>query len=168
MAKKTYTSKETLDWIIGKARTAQGYRRNIAKNTDRARDFPMTGRMYFFWYDPKHKATLPIYDRFPLVIPIDFYMDGFLGLNLHYLTPDERELLLDRLMSYRNNKLMDARTKLKVTYDLLASTKRLASLARPCIKRYLYGHVQSSFTEVTADEWDRAIHLPVQFFVTKI
>jgi hypothetical protein len=35
---------------------------NIVKNI-------LPGKMYFYYYDPKHKETLPYYDRFPLVLP---------------------------------------------------------------------------------------------------
>ena len=31
----------------------------------------MMGNMYLFAYDPKHKDTLPYYDRFPLIFPIN-------------------------------------------------------------------------------------------------
>ena len=43
------------------------------------------GEMYMFYYDAKHKDTLPYWDRFPLVFPFSKVKDGFLGLNLHYL-----------------------------------------------------------------------------------
>jgi hypothetical protein len=36
--------------------------------------------------------------------------------------------------------------------------------AKPCIKRYLFSHVQSRFLEITADEWDIAVMLPVESF----
>ena len=55
------------------------------------------GNMYFFYYNPKHKKTLPWYDTFPLVFPVDLYPDGFLGLNFHYLNPKWRAMLLDRV-----------------------------------------------------------------------
>ena len=38
-----------------------------------------------FVYDPKTKAKLPFYDTFPLVLPIDTFRGGFIGLNFHYL-----------------------------------------------------------------------------------
>ena len=90
MAKAKYTKNELADWFTGKAKTAAGYRRNIMKNTDRSKDNTVIGRMYFFWYDPKLKDVLPVYDRFPMVFPIERYSDGFLGLNLHYLAMDSR------------------------------------------------------------------------------
>ena len=43
------------------------------------------GSMYMYFYDPKHKATLPYYDRFPLTIVVGEAPGGFYGLNLHYL-----------------------------------------------------------------------------------
>lgn len=165
MAKKE--EKQSVDWFIGKARTAAGYRRNIVNNDDRSRSGTVIGKMYFFYYDPKHKDKLPVYDKFPLVFPIERYKDGFLGLNLHYLGTGERQALLDQLTAYKTNNKFNETTKLRLSYDLLASTKKLNSLARPCIKRYLFGHVRSKFIEVTANEWSNAINLPVQMFVTK-
>ena len=163
----TSKEKEMADWFIGKARSAAGYRKNIIGNDERARDGTIIGHMYFFYYDPKHKMKLPVYDRFPLVMPIERYSDGFLGLNLHYLSSGERSTLLNRLSEFANNSRYDKTTKIRMSYDLLSSTKKLASLARPCIKRYLFDHVRSKFIEVTANEWDKAIALPVQLFVEK-
>lgn len=168
MAKNKYTKDQLKDWFIGKARTAAGYRRNIIENSpDRTRDNTVIGRMYFFWYDPKHKDTLPIYDKFPMVFPIERYDDGFLGLNLHYLPYAQRLYLIGMLSSYANNKKLTPKTRLKLSYDILQDSKKLNTLARPCIKRYLFGHVRSKFIEITPDEWDRACELPLELFVYK-
>jgi hypothetical protein len=164
---KNYTNQEIGDWMTGKAKSASGYRNKIMANTERGRDSTVIGKMYFFWYDPKTKATLPTYDRFPLVFPIERYPDGFLGLNLHYLSFNERSALLNTMMKFRNNNHMNATTKLRVTYDLLNNTSKIAGAMRPCIKRYLFTQVRSSFVEVTADEWDKAMQLPVAVWVSK-
>jgi len=63
--------------------------------TDAAKSGTLTGRMwlgkmYFFVYNPKHKITLPYYDMFPLVLPIERYSNGFLGINFHFLAPKDR------------------------------------------------------------------------------
>ena len=165
MAKKE--EKEAVDWFIGKARSAAGYRRNIINNNERSRNGTFVGKMYFFYYDPKYKKTLPIYDRFPLVFPIEPYQDGFLGLNLHYLDTGQRQDLLNRLSSYATNSRFDEKTRLRLSYDLLSNTKKLSNLSRPCIKRYLFTQVRSKFIEITANEWENAVALPVQMFVTK-
>jgi len=158
------TEKDSADWFIGKARSASGYRKNLVSSDERGRDNAIIGKMYFFAYDPKMKKTLPMYDRFPLVFPIEPYSDGFLGLNLHYLNPGERAWLLNKLKDFRNNNKFNTTTKLKLSYDLLASTKKLASVSRPCVKRYLFSHVRSKFIEMTPEEWDKAIGLPVAQF----
>jgi hypothetical protein len=162
-----YTKNEMQTWFMGKASSAAGYRKKIMSNEDRKKENAAIGRMYFFWYDPKHKDKLPIYDRFPLVFPIERYPDGFLGLNMHYLSFKERSALLGALMKHRSNSKMDDTTKLRITYDILASSKRLASASRPCIKRYLYTQVRSQFVEITADEWDKALELPVAVWVSQ-
>lgn len=161
MAKDT---KEVKDWFYGKARSAAGIRNNIVSNIERAKDRAPVGRMYFFFYDPKTKAKLPVYDRFPLVLPLEMYADGFLGINLHYLDVGTRSALLGRLRKYASNNKLDETTKLRISYDILSRSKT-ANIIKPGIKRYLYGHVRSKFIEVTADEWDQAVQLGVEIFV---
>jgi hypothetical protein len=167
--KKKYSSKDLQKWLFDRALEAASAtaRRIVFGNDQRKRDTAVWGKMYFFRYDPKWKNILPVYDMAPLVLPIEMYNDGFLGLNLHYLTSGEREALLNELMKYRSNKLMNDTTKLRVTYQLLSSTKKLESLSRPCIKRYLFSHVRSKFIEILPDEWDKAIQLPVANWVSK-
>ena len=162
-----YNQNQIQTWFTGKATSAAGYRKKIMENQDRKRDHAVIGKMYFFWYDPKHKDTLPIYDRFPLVFPIERYPDGFLGLNMHYLSFGERKYLLDQLTSFRSNSKMNETTRLRLTYDLLARTKKIASASRPCIKRYLFTQVRSQFVEITANEWDKALELPVAVWVSQ-
>lgn len=163
----TNNSKQASEWFSSKIKSANGYRNAIVKSTDRSRSTTVIGKMYFFYYDPKTKDKLPVYDRFPLVFPIERYSDGFLGLNLHYLSGGERSALLNRLLEYKNNTRLTETTRLRLSYDLLSSAKRLASTARPTIKRYLFNHVRSNFIEVPATEWEMAIQLPVELFVTK-
>ena len=158
---------KSVEWFYGKARSASGYRKNIANNAERGRDNVVIGKMFFFYYDPKTKDKLPTYDRFPLVFPLERYSDGFLGLNMHYLSTGERSLLLNRLIEYKSNNKLNDRTRLRLSYDLLSNTKKLASISRPCIKRYLFSHVRGRFIEVASNEWSEAINLPVQLFVVR-
>jgi hypothetical protein len=60
---------------------------------------PTFGLLNMFVYDPKGKKELPYYDTFPLLLPIEKYSNGFLGINLHYLPIPLRIRLLDRLKS---------------------------------------------------------------------
>ena len=47
---------------------------------------------------------------------------------------------------------------------MIAAAAKL-DMAKPCIKRYLFGHVRSKFIEIPASEWDMAIFMPVESFV---
>ena len=80
--------KEAMDWYRGKIKETQVFQK---------KSFPEIGNMYIFTYDAKHKDKLPIWDSYPLVFPIQFYKDGFLGINLHYLPPQQRAGLLNEI-----------------------------------------------------------------------
>jgi hypothetical protein len=164
---QTYTSRELFDWLLSKARSADSTRKLLINAPQQQRSATLIGKMYFFKYDAKWKAVLPKWDRYPLVFPIERYNDGFLGLNLHYLTPKERSLFLGRLQEYATAKNLTENSKLRLTYELISSTKKLDSLSRPCIKRYLYDHVRSKFVEIPATEWDRVVQLPLEHFIVK-
>lgn len=160
--------KEAVDWFMGKARTAAGYRQNLFKNNpERHRSTATQGRMYFFHYDPKTKDKLPIYDRFPLVFPLNSKPGGFLGLNVHYLLENQRLALLSEMMEYASNKRNDETTKIKLDYDMARNVSGIASFMGECVKRYLYSHVRSPFVEITANEWEKVITLPTELFITK-
>lgn len=123
---------------------------------------PSIGKMYMFFYDAKHKDTLPFYDQFPLVFPINFYNDGFLGLNLHYLPPMARARLMDALYTVTNNDKYNASMKLAISYDILKTASNKFAGFEQCVKRYLFGQVKSSFHFVNPADWDKALLLPMQ------
>ncbi len=156
-------SREARTWLQSKVSSLRPTKGELMKDRERMRNKSFIGRMYFYFYDPKTKDTLPYYDKFPLVIPIERYPDGFLGLNLHYIHPKQRIILLDKLSSILTDHNYDEKTRLRISYSYLANASKLFE-ATPCIKRYLYSHVQSRFLEITADEWDIAVMLPVESF----
>ena len=128
------------------------------------RNNPFLGKMFMYFYDPKHKKTLPYYDRFPLIFLVEKTKDGFYGLNLHYLPPRERALFFDKLTDFKNNDKYNKVTRLKLTYDLLKSTSGLRYFA-PCFKRYLTSHVKSKIVEVPSMHWETVLFLPSQQFM---
>jgi len=161
-------------WFRAKIRNTTGRLKAALKGTTR-KDLitqgkhvnePKIGSIYFYFYDPKWKEELPYYDKFPLMLCIEKYNDGFLGINLHYINPKARAVLLDNLMEVATNQRFDASTKLRVSYGLLKSAGKYKAF-KPALKRYLYSHVKSSFTFIPADEWSTAIFLPVEKFVGK-
>jgi hypothetical protein len=151
-------------WLRAKVNDLKPTSTALMNDRNRLKNHSMIGRMYFYFYDPKTKDTMPYYDRFPLVIPIERYPDGFLGLNLHYIHPKHRMILLDKLSDTASNDTYDDKTKLKINYRYLAAASKIFE-ATPCIKRYLFTQIESRFLEINADEWDIAAMLPVETFV---
>ena len=158
--------KNSLKWLtqkISDLRNPSAIRTGIAREKDRYTSRFVLGGMYYFYYNPKLKDDLPYYDRFPLVIPLERYPDGFLGLNLHYLPLQYRIRFLDKLFDYAIYDSNDELKRLRVTYEILSASKRFREF-RPCIKKYLYNHVQSKILAVHPNEWDIAAFLPIQQF----
>jgi hypothetical protein len=125
------------------------------------KSFPEIGKMYLFVYDAKHKATLPFFDVYPLVFPIEYYSDGFLGLNLHYLPPFARTGLLDSLSSIATDNKYTDNTKLNISYGVLKSASNSFGDYNSCVKRYLFGQVRSGFNYVSPADWPKAAVLPL-------
>jgi hypothetical protein len=117
-----------------------------------------------FAYDPKGKATLPYYDRFPLVLPFRKTPDGFIGLNMHYLPYPLRITLLDNLLVFKNNSNIDETTRIKYSWAFIDGVSKYAA-AKPCVKQYLTGHVRSQFRKINSNDWATAMLLPVERFV---
>lgn len=148
-------------WIISKMTGADKELKEAIKTVSA----PMIGHLYFFQYDPKWKVELPYYDTLPLVIPIDYKSDGFLGLNMHYLPPIARAALLDELLkrvkSYPNTSY-GQKQYTQISYSILQGLKNTAYKAT--IKRYLYSHFRSKLGQVDFSEWENAVFLPVENF----
>jgi hypothetical protein len=150
--KKITELKNPVSMVKGIAREKSRYVRSFIK-----------GRLYFFLYDPKMKNELPYYDRFPLVLILEKYDDGFLGLNLHYLPVKYRILFLRKLMQFAILDDQDEIKRMRVTYDILNASKRFREF-KPCVKRYLFPHIKSRILAVQPDEWETAMYLPVHQF----
>jgi len=161
----TPRTKESRDWFRRKAQTLGRVNRNSLMREEPVdlANRQVIGSMYMFFYDPKHKDTLPYYDRFPLVIVLDKAEGGFLGLNLHYLPPVLRAKFLDGLIDTTNNKLYTDDSRFLVTYKMLKASARLKYF-KPCVKHYLTTQVRSRFARVPAPEWEIATFLPTADF----
>ncbi len=153
----TTTGPKSYDWYRKKVQsmTTPGAKGLI--NQGKATVAPKYGVMNLFGYDPKLKATLPYYDTFPLIFPIDFAKGGFYGINFHYLQPGARVNFLRQLSKYSSDKNYDKKTR----YNIGELSGRYY---KKTIKHYLYSQVRSSFLNITADEMAIAIFLPVARF----
>ena len=155
----------------GTQKSASWYQKAVASMADRLTanklmsqgkltSRPNIGLLNLFFYDPKYKKTLPYYDTFPLVLPLEAIPGGFSGLNFHYLPPGLRFRLLDQMQRFATNNKMDSTTRLNVSYSGVKSIP----LVKPTIKKYLYKHVRSSFLKIDLTQAAIAVYLPVQQF----
>ena len=154
----TTTGPKSYDW----------YRKEVAKlttpgaraliNQGKATIRPKYGVMNLFGYDPKLKASLPYYDRFPLIFPLEPAKGGFYGLNFHYLRPGARVAFLRQLSKYASDKNFDKKTRYNI--GELSGT-----YFKKTIKHYLFSQVRTSFLNIAADEMAIGIFLPVARFI---
>jgi len=154
----------------GVRKSAEWYRKTVSDlgdritarklmNSGKLNGIPSRGRLNMFFYDPKYKKTLPLYDTFPLVLPLETIPGGFMGMNFHYIRPLQRVSLLNNLQRYASGG-MSKNTRIDATYDGIKNV----GIARNTIKKYLYNHVMSNFLRVDFDEAALAVKLPVQQF----
>ena len=161
---------KVLDETRGQERSVSWFRKKIREfgsptSTELVREgkrsaTPFFGRLNMFFYSPNHKDTLPYYDRFPLVLPLERYRGGFMGINMHYLPIPLRTRLLDKLYEFSSNDKFDETTRLTATYNRV----RNIPLVKPTLHRYLYDFLESPFRRIDADEFIVATLLPVQRF----
>jgi hypothetical protein len=158
-------TKESQTWFRKRAQQMGKINRSALMKEEpvKLRNQHGVGNMYMFFYDPKHKKTLPYYDTFPLVIIIGPAEGGFLGLNLHYLPLALRAKFLDALMDTTSDKKYNESTKFDITYSMLQAASK-TKYFKPCLKHYLTPHIKSRLALIEAPEWEIATFLPTQDF----
>jgi len=165
MATIKQQQKTSIAWFLSMIKGVKGSGKDRARvgidSFSPAKD-AFLGGMFFFKYDAKHKETLPYWDAFPLVIPVEIYKDGFLGLNLHYLPPVLRKQIIDKLVTYKRQAGSN-RAFMALSYPMLSSAVK-SDLFAPCVHRYLESHLRSEFIKVNEEAWVNATMLPVQKF----
>ena len=151
------TGPKSYDWYRKQVRsmTTPGARSLIRSGKATLR--PKYGIMNLFGYDPKHKATLPYYDTFPLIFPLEPAKGGFIGLNFHYLRPGARAAFLRSLANTTTDNKFDKKTRYRINW-------RNNEFMRKTAKHYLFNQVRTSFLNITAEEMAIAIFLPVARF----
>ena len=166
----TPRTKESVKWFKNRISSIRGVNRRSLMREDPIEttgqvivNNQFIGTMMMYFYDPKHKQTLPYYDRFPLVIVVGRAEGGFYGLNLHYLPITLRAKFLDSLLEFTTNKRFDESTKFRTRYNFLQRTSKLKYF-RPCLKHYLTKNIKGRVAIVQAPEWEIATFLPTQDF----
>lgn len=107
---------------------------------ENAKDDVMPGSFYLFEYNPKTKAQLKHWDKYPLVLILEMYDDGFMGANFHYTSPKERMVLAQKFL----NKSVRIPMKL--------------------IHRYILNRADNLFFEIPEKELVEFAALPIEQF----
>jgi len=133
------------------------------------------GRMYFFKYAAEATASGRgvdikkgnVYDEFPLIFLLAEEPGSLEGINFHYMTPKERIILLGRMFEYLNSEDFDNRTKLFSTkFRRTIKNNKLFRYARVCYREYKPGRIDSKIIQVHPMDWELAITVPTERFVT--
>jgi hypothetical protein len=162
--------KKSMDWFrkritknFSNVRTARIFRdQSMFKNG-------MTlGKMYFYEYDALHKDTLPLWDRYPLVIPFDAYRSKegkeiVLGLNFHYLPPILRMAAFRALLKYKSRDRFVKSTKLDFSWTIIKALSQ-SKYFEHAVHAYRMDHVRSKFVEIPSQSWELILFLPLQRF----
>ena len=115
---------------------------------------PMYGVLNLYGYHPKHELTLEYYDVFPLVVPIEKLNNGFVGINLHYLSVPMRYKLLQKIMP------LTAENRI-IGWQRVSRFREI----KPCVKRYLGRMVKTAFLPIIEqDQMELVTLMPVQRF----
>jgi hypothetical protein len=161
---------QSLKWFFNATKTHYEDYKHGTFNVQKSGKNVFVGGLFHFLYDAKNADVLPYWDALPLVFPIEVYGDSFLGINLHYLPNGLRARLLDILITNyeksKNKGKYTERRYLEINYKILQSGKN-HELIKPCIKKYLFKHVRSTFIKVNYEYWNEIAHLPSTKWVGK-
>ncbi|ATI17395.1 hypothetical protein [Aeromonas phage AS-szw] len=128
---------------------------------------PIAGRLYTFAYDAKHKATLPYWDKFPLIVYLGLsakHKGLMLGLNLHYIPIKARKEFMEELLKHATTERITNRTSLNINWGKVKGMRG----ADHMIKAYLPGHIKGPLMEIKPQDWSSVINLPTQRFVSGV
>ncbi len=129
---------------------------------------PLPGHMFLYHYDAKFKDELPYWDTYPLVLPFNVKSDRFWGLNLHYLPPEYRLMLLGALNKLVVDSKISNQKRMEMSWHILSESTRL-NYIKPCVHQYLLtgNHVKSKLLLIDSEEWYNAVLLPLEAFKGK-
>lgn len=158
------TSDMTMKVIKNKSRA-------VGKQSVLFTDYP--GRMYAFMYRPKNIIDLPYYDFTPLVISLPrtkqmVENNLFFGLNLHYIEPEFRAALIERLLRISSRRFGEKPPPkgvglFYIDYDLIKSLRFVFGM--PCIRTYSIERIIGRPVLIPSNEWGNAVALPFENFV---
>lgn len=138
-------------------------RNNIGKDMIKTPVDINIGQMFFFMYKAE-TPNLPVWDRYPISIIISVTQEHFIGLNLHYIPPVLRLLVLDELIKIDNDKRIPVNKRLGTKAIFLEKIKNERVYAH-CVKKYRRDRQRSPLLRIQPNEWIVASQIPLQKWV---
>lgn len=128
----------------GAGKSETWYRKQFHKRIQGMQEArPRVGGIYYFNYIAHEPERMEWYDRYPMAYCISVDSDGWLGANLHYLSPG---------------------TRLGVVEQIKSSSKDTLFFPRNTIHRYRNTEIKSPVYNIPEEEWD-SVQLPLEYFV---
>ena len=103
------------------------------------------GDLIFFQYGAKYPEKYEFWDLQPLSYVIEFYPDGFLGANLHYINPDYRDAVAKSLINSKGG----------------------VTVPKNSIHRYLFSGIGSLHKVPKSENWGDIALLPTEKFIDR-
>lgn len=129
----------------------------------------LIGKLYYYKYEAEMPGSkkAPVYDEYPMVFFFNSYKSTkgktiLLGLNLHYLTPKERNFLLTHLLKYKSNGKLSAKSRLRAQWNVI---KRFGDVAYKAVHQYRADRFQTQMIEIHPEDWEIAVFLRLEKFV---
>lgn len=123
--------------------------------------------MFVFSYFPKGYQTLKYWDATPIIVSLGIHENTILGINLHFLPPDIRAELVDKMLNAANgSKGLNVPPKgqgmFRITYEHLKTMKYIAGLS--CLRAYDISRIIGRVVLIPSNEWANAVSLPFTDF----
>ena len=172
-------STESLNWF--RARISKDVRlgsqqskllnQNVYGRKSGTENTQLIGKLYFYEYAAENPgdAELQVYDRFPMVFIFNSTRskEGNIllhGLNIHYLSPKERQILLEKLLTVKSSAQIRPQTRLKLSWDIIKAVASSALYER-AVHTYRVDRFQSRLIEIPANDWCLCPFLPFQKWI---
>lgn len=164
--RKDYNPKNSAAWFMKNVNSlsSSGFKQMDFLGENRSKQVrqitpSMIGSLCQFFYSPKTKETLPVYDTFPLILPFNYVNGHIYGLNIHYMHPKFRLIAFDKLASIVGNES----TRKQLTWRFIKGLANVPQL-KNCVKQYIPKHIKSNIIVFGEDDYVPAIFLPSHSF----
>jgi len=115
-----------------------------------------SGDMLLLQYSAKYADTLPYWDIYPIMILLSMDNKHFWGLNLHYLTSQQRQKVMIVLYA---QKMGYGLKSFKPKWQMMKSAIGV-NLAKKCIKQYIIGNIEK-LSIISKDSWSYVAFMPL-------